>query len=52
MKLNGTQQLLAYGDDVYLLGYNVDNTEENTETVTDTSKLVSLKVKAEETENM
>jgi hypothetical protein len=34
------------------MGYNVDNTKENTKTVTDASKQVSLKVKAEETKNM
>jgi hypothetical protein len=27
LKLNGTHHLLAYADDVYLLGYNIDTTK-------------------------
>jgi hypothetical protein len=32
LKLNGTYQLLAYSDDVNLLGENIDTTEKTTET--------------------
>jgi hypothetical protein len=32
LKLNGTHQLLAYADDVNLLGYNIDTTKKSTET--------------------
>jgi hypothetical protein len=32
LKLNGTRQLLAYADDVNLLGGNIDNINKNTET--------------------
>jgi hypothetical protein len=33
LKLNGTHQLLAYADDVNLLGDNMDTTEKITETL-------------------
>jgi hypothetical protein len=34
VKLNGTYQLLAYADDVDLLGCNIDTIKKNKETVT------------------
>jgi hypothetical protein len=38
LKLNGTHQLLAYSDDVNLLGDNIATVKENTETLTDAAK--------------
>jgi hypothetical protein len=42
MKLNRTHQLLAYADDVNLLGDNMDTIKKNIETLTDASKEVGL----------
>jgi hypothetical protein len=39
-KLNGTHQLLAYADDVNLLGDNIDTIKKNMETLIDASKEV------------
>jgi hypothetical protein len=52
LKLNGTQQLLAYTDVVNLLGDNIDTTKKNTETLTDASKEVGLEINAEKTKYM
>jgi hypothetical protein len=38
MKLNGTHQLLAYADDVNLLGDIIDTINKNTGTLTDASR--------------
>jgi hypothetical protein len=51
LKLNGTHQLLAYADDVNLLGENVV-TVKNKETVIDASKEVGLEVNVENTKYM
>jgi hypothetical protein len=42
LKLHGTHQVLAYADDVNLLGDNTDTVRKNTETLTDASKEVGL----------
>jgi hypothetical protein len=39
LKLNGTHQLLAYADDVTLLGDNIDTVKRNKETLIDSSKV-------------
>jgi hypothetical protein len=52
LKLNGTRQLLAYADDVNLLGDNIDTIRENTETLIDASKEVGLEVNVEKTKCM
>jgi hypothetical protein len=40
MKLNGTHQLLAYADDVNLLGDNIETIKKTTGTLIDASKEV------------
>jgi hypothetical protein len=49
LKLNGTYQLLAYADDVNLLGDNIDTINKNTEPLIGASKGVGLEVNAEKT---
>jgi hypothetical protein len=44
LKLNGTHQVLAYADDVNLLGVNIDTINKNTQTLIDASKEVGLEV--------
>jgi hypothetical protein len=50
--LNGTHQLLAYADDVNLLGDNIDTIKENTEILTVASKRVGLEIKVDKTKYM
>jgi sorting nexin-29 len=47
LKLNGTHQLLAYADDVNLLGDNIDTINKYTETLIDASKEAGLEVNLE-----
>jgi hypothetical protein len=49
LKLNGTHQLLAYTDDVNLLGDNIDTIKKNMETLTDASTEVGLEINIEKT---
>jgi hypothetical protein len=44
LKLNGTHPLLAYADDVNLLGDNMDAVKKNIETLIDVSKEVGLEI--------
>jgi hypothetical protein len=46
-KLNGTHQLLAFIDDVNLLGDNIVTIKKNTETFIDASKKVGLEINIE-----
>jgi hypothetical protein len=48
LKLNGTQQLLNYADDVNLLGDNIHTIEKNTETLIVASKGVGLEINVRE----
>jgi hypothetical protein len=52
LKVNGTHQLLAYADDVNLLGDNIDTVERKTETLIDASKEVGLEINIEKTKYM
>jgi hypothetical protein len=51
LKLTGTHKLLAYDDDVNLLGDNIDTIKRNTET-TDAGKEVGLGINTVETKYM
>jgi retron-type reverse transcriptase len=48
LKLNWTHQLLAYADDVNLLGDNLDTIKKSTETLTDASTEGGLRDKYRE----
>jgi hypothetical protein len=52
LKLNGTHQLLAYADDVNLLGDNINIVKKNTGTSTDAGKEVGWKINIEKTKYM
>jgi hypothetical protein len=52
LKSNGTHQLLAYADDVNLLGDNIDTIKKNIETLIHASKEVSLEINVEKTKYM
>jgi hypothetical protein len=52
LKLNGTQQLLAYADDVNILRENIDELKKNTEALLDASKKVGLEVNPGKTKYM
>jgi nitrous oxide reductase len=52
LELNGTHQLLAYADDVNLLGDNIDTIKKNTHTLIDDSKEVGVGVNAEKTKSV
>jgi hypothetical protein len=47
-----THRLLAYTDDVNLLGDNIDTIKKNTETLTDASKEAGLEINVEKTKYM
>jgi sorting nexin-29 len=52
LKLNGTHHLLAYADDVNLLGDKLDTIKKNTETLIDASKEVGLEINVEKNKYM
>jgi hypothetical protein len=52
LKLNGTYQLLAYADDVNLLGDNIDTINRKTKTLFGASKEDGIEVNVEKTKYM
>jgi hypothetical protein len=52
LKLNGTHQLLAYADDISIVGENIDTIKKNMEALSDSSKKVGLEVNPEKTKYM
>ena len=52
MKLNGTQQLLAYADDVIILGGSLHTVKENAEALVVATKEIGLEVNADKTKYM
>jgi hypothetical protein len=52
LELKLTLKLLAYADDVNLLGSNIDTIKKNTETFIDASKEVGLEINTEKTKYM
>jgi len=52
LKINGTHQLLAYADDVNVLGGSVHTIKENSEALVVASKEIGLEVNANKTKYM
>ena len=52
LKLNGTHQLLAYADDVNILGGSVHTVKKNAETLAAAAKEIGLEVNADKTKYM
>ena len=52
LKLNGTHHLLAYADDVNILGVSVHTVKENAEALVVAMKDIGLEVNADKTKDM
>jgi len=52
LKLNGTHQLLAYADDVNILGGGIHTTKENAEALVAATREIGLEVSADKTKYM
>ena len=49
LKLNGTHQLLAYADDVNVLGESIHTLKENSEALVAATRKIGLEVSADKT---
>jgi len=52
LKLIGTHQVLAYADDVNVLGESIDTVKKNAETLVAATKTIGLEVNAHKTKYM
>jgi len=52
LKLNGTHQLLAYADDVNILGGSIHTLKENAEALVTANREIGLEISADKTKNM
>jgi len=52
LKLNGTHQLLAYADDVNILGGSINTLKENVEALVAATREIGLEVNADKTKYM
>jgi len=52
LKLNGTHQLLAYADDVNILGGSIHTLKENAETLVSATAEIGLEISADKTKYM
>jgi len=52
LKLNGTHQLLAYADDINILGGNIHTLKENAEALVAATRTIGLVVSADKTKYM
>jgi len=52
LKLNGTHQLLAYADDVNILGGSINTRKENVEALVAATREIGLEVNADKTKYM
>ena len=52
MKLNGTHQLLAYANDVNILGGSIHTLKENSEALVAVTREIGLEVSADKTKYM
>ena len=52
MKLNGTRQLLAYADDVNILGGSIRTLKENAKALVAAAREIGLEISADKTKYM
>jgi hypothetical protein len=52
LELNGTHKLLVYADDINLLGYSLNSVKQNTRSLLEAVRNLSLEINAEKTNYM